>query len=385
MSGLALERARADDLAVAVRSGGHAVAGQSVNDDGLVIDVRPMKMITVDPAARTARVGAGCTWRNSIEAAHAHGLATTGGRVSTTGISGLTLGGGSGWLERRHGLSCDSLIAVEMVTAEGRVLRADEHHHSELLWACKGGGGNFGVVTSLKFVLHPVGPLILVGLLAWSAERGPEIARQYRHMAFDAPAEFASGLVVLSGPPEPFFSARLHGQPIVAIAVVWTGDHASGAEVIQPLRALEPEVDRVGPIPYLQMQSMLDDPPGFRQCWSGDYHDAMPDEAVNVFLAAGSARPSPLTQHLMFPRGGAVSSVAEDATPLSRRKAAWVTHPFATWLSPADDAVNINGYATTGRRSRRTPTAVPTSISSATKGRSGSRPPSASATWTGCA
>ena len=146
--GLALDRARADGLAVAIRSGGHAVAGQSVNDDGLVIDVRPMKAITIDPVARTARVGAGCTWGEFDAAAQVYGLATTGGRVSTTGVSGLTLGGGSGWLEREHGLSCDNLLAVELVTADGRELRADEHTHSELLWACKGGGGNFGVVTA---------------------------------------------------------------------------------------------------------------------------------------------------------------------------------------------------------------------------------------------
>ena len=280
--GLALDRARTDGLAVAIRSGGHAVAGQSVNDDGLVIDVRPMKTIAIDPVARTARVGAGCTWAEFDGAAQAHGLATTGGRVSTTGVSGLTLGGGSGWLERQHGLSCDNLLAVELVTADGRELRADERQHSELLWACKGGGGNFGVVTALEFALHPVGPMVFGGLLAWPADRGQAIARPYRDMAFDAPAELASGLVVLSGPPEPFIPAHLQGQPIVAIAVVWTGDQPTGADVVQPLRDLKPEVDLVDQIPYTQMQSMLDDPPGLRQYWSGDYHDAMPDEAVDI-------------------------------------------------------------------------------------------------------
>ena len=154
----ALERARADGLPVAVRSGGHAVAGQSTNDDGLVIDVRPMKGIEIDPAARRARVGGGCTWGEFDAAAQVHGLATTGGRVSTTGVAGLTLGGGSGWLERQHGLACDNLLAVELVTADGREVRADETQNQELLWASKGGGGNFGVVTALEFRLHPVGP-----------------------------------------------------------------------------------------------------------------------------------------------------------------------------------------------------------------------------------
>ena len=189
----ALDRARADGLAVAVRSGGHAVAGQSSNDDGLVIDVRPMKSIDIDPVARTARVGGGCTWGEFDAAAQAHGLATTGGRVSTTGVSGLTLGGGSGWLERQHGLSCDNLIAVELVTADGRELRADDRQHPELLWACKGGGGNFGVVTALEFSLHPVGPMILGGLLAWPADRGPEVARRYRDMAADAHRSWGRG------------------------------------------------------------------------------------------------------------------------------------------------------------------------------------------------
>ncbi len=337
----ALDRARADGLAVAVRSGGHAVAGQSSNDDGLVIDVRPMKLLEIDPVARTARVGGGCTWGEFDAAAQVHGLATTGGRVSTTGVSGLTLGGGSGWLERKHGLSCDNLLAVELVAADGRELRADDEQHPDLLWACKGGGGNFGVVTAMEFKLHPVGPQILGGLLAWPADRGPEVARGYRDMAFDAPVEFGSGLVVLSGPPEEFVPAHLQGQPIVAIAVLWTGEEAAGTEVVHALRDLGPEIDLVGPMPYTQMQSMLDDPPGFRQYWSADYHDAMPDDALDIFLAAGAARPSPITQHLMLPWGGVIGAIADDATPLTQRSAAWVTHPFGTWEHAADDTANI--------------------------------------------
>ena len=219
----ALNRARADGLDVAVRSGGHAVAGQSSNDDGLVIDVRAMKSIDIDPVARTARVGGGCTWAEFDAAAQVHGLATTGGRVSTTGVSGLTLGGGSGWLERKHGLSCDNVTAVELVTADGRELRADDRQHPDLLWACKGGGGNFGVVTTFDFTLHPVGPIIVGGLLAWPADQGPEVARGYRDMANDAPPELGSGLVVLTGPPEDFVPPHLQGQPIVAVAVTWNG------------------------------------------------------------------------------------------------------------------------------------------------------------------
>jgi FAD/FMN-containing dehydrogenase len=337
----ALDRAHAEQLPVAVRSGGHSVAGQSTNDDGLVIDVRPMRGIEIDPAERRARVGGGCTWGDFDAAAQLHGLATTGGRVSTTGVTGLTLGGGSGWLERQHGLACDNLLAVELVTADGREVRADETQNQDLLWASKGGGGNFGVVTALEFRLHPVGPEILGGLLAWPAEAAPEVARAYRDWADPAPDELGSGLVVLTGPPEEFIPAHLQGQPIIAVAVMWNGDAQTGADLVQVMRDLGPEVDLVGPMPYVQLQSMIDDPPGFRQYWSADYHDAMPDEALDVFLDAGARRASPLTQHLLLPWGGALARIPEDATPLAQRGARWVTHPFATWADAADDAANI--------------------------------------------
>lgn len=300
-----------------------------------------MKMIEIDPTARVARVGAGCTWADFDAAAQAHGLATTGGRVSTTGVAGLTLGGGSGWLERKHGLACDNLLAVELVTADGREIRADSTQNQELLWACKGGGGNFGVVTVLEFVLHPVGPKILGGLMAWPAASAPEVARAYRDWADGAPEELGSGLVMLSGPPEDFMPAHLQNEPIVAIAIAWTGDDATGADFVQVMRDLKPDLDLVGPMPYTQLQSMLDDPPGLRQYWSADYHDSFPDEALDLYLAAGARRPSPITQHLLLPWGGALSRVPEDATPMAQRGARWVTHPFATWQDPADDEANI--------------------------------------------
>lgn len=339
--GEALERARHDLLPVAVRSGGHSVAGASSNDDGLVIDVRPMSSVEIDVTRRRARVGAGCTWAAFDAAAQEFGLATTGGRVSTTGVSGLTLGGGSGWLERQHGLSCDNLLAVELVTADGRVLRADDTQHQDLLWASKGGGGNFGVVTALEFQLHPIGPTIIGGLMAWPADRGVEVSRAFRDWADDAPEELGTGLVMLTGPPEDFIPKHLHGQPLIAIALCWTGDEARGADVVQVMRDLDPDVDLVGPMPYAELQSMLDDPPGFRQYWSADYHDSFPDDALDVFLEAGARRASPLTQHLLLPWGGALARVDDDATPLGQRSARWVSHPFATWEDPADDAANI--------------------------------------------
>ncbi len=337
----ALDRAAEHRLAVAVRSGGHAVAGQSTNDDGLVIDVREMKDIEVDPAARRARVGAGCTWGEFDAVAQEHGLATTGGRVSTTGVAGLTLGGGSGWLERQHGLACDNLVAVELVTADGRRIRADETQHQELLWASKGGGGNFGVVTALEFRLHEVGPIILGGLLAWPADAAPEVARAYRDWADQAPDRLGSALVILTGPPEEFIPQHLQGQPMVAIAVMWNGEESVGTSLVQPMRDLGPDLDLVGPMPYTQLQSMIDDPPGLRQYWSADYHDAFPDAALDVFLAAGTSRPSPLTQHLLLPWGGELARIPEDSTPLTQRGARWVSHPFATWEAAVDDEANI--------------------------------------------
>ena len=289
----ALDRAREDGLEVAIRSGGHSVAGQSTNDDGLVIDVRDMKSIDIDAAARRARVGGGCTWAEFDAAAQQHGLADHGGRVSTTGVTGLTLGGGSGWLERKHGLACDNLLAVELVTADGREIRADDTQHQDLLWASKGGGGNFGVVTALEFALHPVGPTILGGLLAWPGDAADEVARAYRDWADDAPDELGSGLVMLSGPPEEFVPAHLQNQPMVAIAVLWSGDDADGTALVAGHAGPQAGPGPGRPMPYVQLQSMIDDPPGMRQYWSADYHDSFPDEALDVFLAAGNRRASP--------------------------------------------------------------------------------------------
>ncbi|GAA2150257.1 FAD-binding oxidoreductase [Nocardioides koreensis] len=337
----ALDRARREGLEVAIRSGGHSVAGQSTNDNGLVIDLRAMKGVEIDPQRRRARVAGGCTWAEFDAAAQRHGLATTGGRVSTTGVAGLTLGGGSGWLERKHGLACDNLVAVEMVTADGRELRADDSQHQDLLWASKGGGGNFGVVTALEFALHPVGPTILGGLMAWPGDAAAQISRAYRDWADVAPDELGSGLVLLSGPPEEFIPPHLQNQPMVAIAVMWSGDIAEGTDFLQPLRFFEPDLDVVGPMPYAELQSMIDDPPGLRQYWSADYHDTFPDEALELYLEAGANRASPITQHLLLPWGGVLSDIDEDSTPLAQRHARWVTHPFATWEDAADDAANI--------------------------------------------
>jgi FAD/FMN-containing dehydrogenase len=337
----ALELAERERYEVAVRAGGHSVAGMSMIDDGLVIDVRPMKTIEVDPDGRRVRVGAGVNWGEFDRATQAHGLATTGGRVSTTGVAGLTLGGGSGWLERLHGLTCDSLLSVDLVTADGRQVTASEDQHPELFWALHGAGGNFGVATSFEFRLFPVGPIVTAGLLAWPGDAGAEVARRFRDLAFDAPDALGSALVFLTGPPEEFIPVHLQGTTLVAVAIMWAGDPDEGAEVIAPFRELQPEVDLVGPMPYADFQCMIDDPPGFHNYWSGDYHDAFPDEALDVFVKSGFERQSPMTQQLLVPWGGAIARMSEDATPLAKRSARWVSHPFAMWEDAADSERNI--------------------------------------------
>ena len=341
---------RRNDLPIAVRSGGHSVAGMSTNEGGIVIDVRPMRAIAIDASARRLRVGTGATWGDVDRATMPHGLATTGGRVSTTGVAGFTLGGGSGWLERAHGLACDNLLSVDLVTADGQQVTASASENAELFWALRGGGGNFGVATSFEFELHPLGPTVLAGLMAWAGDAASDVARVYRDLAYTAPDELGSGLVMLSGPPEEFVPVHLHGRTIVAVALLWAGpDIADGESVIAPLRALQPEVDLVGPMPYADFQCMLDDPPGLRNYWTADYHDSFPDDALDVFVKYGADRPSPQTQQILLPWGGAVARVADGDTPMANRDVQWLTHPFAVWESPDDD----DGAITWARNFRR--------------------------------
>lgn len=337
----ALELARRDDLAVAVRAGGHSVGGMSVNDGGMVIDVRPMKQITVDPLTQTVTAGAGVTWGEFDAATQEHGLATTGGRVSSTGITGFTLGGGSGWAERKFGLACDNLISVDLVTADGQQLTASQYEHPDLFWALHGGGGNFGVATALEYQLHPLGPTVLAGLLIWPAEAGREVAQAYRDLAADAPSELGSGLVFLSGPPEDFVPGYLQGKTVAGMALLWAGDPGEGQDAIKPFLDLQPAVNLTGPMPYAAFQQMIDDPPGLRNYWSADYHDEFDDDALDIFVRSGNERRSPLSQLILLPWGGAVAERDDSDTPMANRSVRWITHPFAVWEGPADDDANI--------------------------------------------
>ncbi|MGH8932019.1 MAG: FAD-binding oxidoreductase [Egibacteraceae bacterium] len=278
----ALRFGREHGLDIAVRAGGHSVAGMSLCDDGLVIDVRPISAIEVDPQRRTVRVGAGCTWYELDRATQAHGLATTGGRVSSTGVAGLTLGGGSGWLERQHGLSCDNLISVELVTADGALITASKDEHPDLFWALHGGGGNFGVVTTMEFQLHPVGPEVLAGLLLYPAEQGRDLMRLARDVMEEAPDEFGPGLAYFTAPVDDELPAHIHGTLVSAFLFCYTGAPEEGARLIEPFRALGPEADLVGRVPYAEFQCSIDDPPGYRNWWTAEYLRVVSDEAIDA-------------------------------------------------------------------------------------------------------
>jgi FAD/FMN-containing dehydrogenase len=335
----AVHLGRETGLPTAVRAGGHSVAGMSTVDDGLVVDVRNMNEIEVKPAERMVRCGAGTTWAELDRATQEHGLATTGGRVSTTGVAGFTLGGGSGWLERKYGLACDNLVAVELVTAAGERVRASESENPDLFWALHGGGGNFGVATAFELRLHPVGPTVMAGLMLWPGERGREVAQAMRETMEGAPDELALAVLYLTGPPEEFVPPELQGQLCCGAAVFWAGENPDDGEpYARRLRELEPAVDLVGPMPYADFQCMIDDPPGLRNYWTADYLDELSDGAIDVFVSHSKRMPVPSAcQSIMFPWGGQIARVSSADTPMAQRDAMWVSHPFVLWESADDD------------------------------------------------
>ena len=334
----ALAFGREHSLEVSVRAGGHAVTGACLNDDGLVLDVRGMDDIDVDRDLRTVRVGGGCTWGQVDRATQKHGLATTGGRVSTTGVAGLTMGGGSGWLERKHGLACDNLIAADLVTAGGELVRADAHENPDLLWALKGGGGNFGVVTAMEFSLHPVGPEVMAGLVIHPAERAHEAIAQFRHVMHGAPEELGLGVLLFTAPAEPEIPAELHGRPAVAIGGMYDGPVKEGEEALREIRAFgPPAADLFGAVGYADFQCSLDDPPGYRNWWTAENLTDLTDDAIAEIVRCAEQLPLGPAQILIAPWGGAVARVGSDESPMAGRDAGFVFHPLLLWEDPADD------------------------------------------------
>jgi FAD/FMN-containing dehydrogenase len=330
------------DMPFAVRAGGHSLAGFSAIDDGLVIDLRCLRTIDIDLETRRVRAGAGLQWAELDAATQAHGLAVTGGRISDTGVAGLTLGSGSGWLERRHGLTADSLVGATVVTATGDVVHAGEHEHPDLFWGLRGGGGNFGIVTEFEFQLHEVGPTVLAGPLLFEYGRGAEVLRAYREI-MDAAHDDLGGCAVLHlAPPAPFVPADLVGRPVVNLMVAAFGDLARAEELVAPLRELGPIVDAVAPMPYTQLQQLIDDgsPAGLQGKFEAAFMDSLSDAAIDSLLGAGERIPSPFTEVLIQPLGGAYARVPAEATALAHRDAGWIYHALAQWEEAADDPVN---------------------------------------------
>jgi FAD/FMN-containing dehydrogenase len=341
----AVDFARANAMEVSVRGGGHSAQGYGTNDDGLVIDLSPMKGIRVDPESRTVRAEAGLTWGEFDRETQAFGLAVTGGRFSTTGIAGLALGSGSGWLERKCGLTGDNLLAADVVTADGRLVKCSPRQNSDLFWGIRGGGGNFGIVTSFVFRLHDVGPLIYGGMLVAAPDRAGETLRFMREYMADAPDDLGGAFAFVSAPPEPFVPPEMHFKPIAGLVLCWTGDHEEGERVVAPIReAMQPLMDMVGPMPYVALQSMLDGgaQPGTNAYLKAEFMNELSDAAIEKMVAHGAARPGPMCQLLVEPMGGAISRVADHETALGRRDVAWCYHALGLWMDPTPEAADAH-------------------------------------------
>ena len=332
---------RTNGLQIAVRGGGHSAQGYGSWDDALVIDTSPIKDVAIDVDARTVRAGAGLTWGEFDAATQEHGLAVTGGRFSTTGIAGLTLGSGSGWLERKCGLTADNLISADVITADGELLTASKDENADLFWGLRGGGGNFGIVTSFTYGLHQIGPIVLGGMMACPPDRGPATLRFLREYMVDAPDDLGLGAAFVSAPPEPFVPPEVQGAPMFGVIVCWTGDHEEGERVLAPLREVaQPLMDMVQPIPYVALQSMLDGggQHGTRAYMKAEFMPELSDEVIEKLAAHGASRPGPLVQLLLEPLGGAIARVPEDETALGRRDVPWCYHALSLWMEPSEEA-----------------------------------------------
>ena len=325
---------REQNLLVSVRGGGHSLPGHSVNDGGIMIDLSPMKRIEMDPQQRTVRAQPGVLWGELDAATHAYGLAVTGGQISHTGIAGLTLGGGLGWLMRKYGLTCDNLLAAEVVIADGQVIQANDDENADLLWGLRGGGGNFGVVTEFTYQLHPVS-FVLGGLLAFPLPLGKQVLQALRAYLPTTPDELTTTSFMLTTPD---------GHKALGVGLCYCGDPAAGEQWVAPLRQMGPVVmDQVGIMPYPALQSMLDQvaTPGHRYYLKSNFVDELHDQAIDVLIDAYMRVPSPLTAVLLVQMGGAVSRADRASTAFYHRDAALSFSAFANWTDPAEDATNI--------------------------------------------
>jgi FAD/FMN-containing dehydrogenase len=334
--------ARESGLAVAVRGGGHSVPGFGTADDAVVVDLSGMQQVTVDPESRTARAQGGATWGVFNEATGAHGLATTGGIISTTGVAGLTLGGGIGYLARGVGLSCDNLISAEVVTADGRTVRASESENDDLFWALRGGGGNFGVVTELEFRLHPVGE-IYGGPMFYELEDAGTVLRFFRDFIKDAPEQFGGFPAWQIAPPLPFIPENRHGDTFLAFVTCWAGPVEDGEKALEPFREIAPiAAEHVGPMPYAALNSAFDGlvPAGLQHYWKANFVKELTDNAIEAHLQHGPNVPVVNSTVHIYPINGAVNRVAPDATAFAYRDATFATVIAGMWPDPNQNDAN---------------------------------------------
>jgi hypothetical protein len=382
--------ARDHGLLVSIKGGGHNIAGTSMAEDGLVLDMSGMHEVTVDPDARLAQVGPGCRLGEVDQATQAHGLATVLGFVSETGVAGLTLGGGWGYLARRFGWTVDNLAEVEVVTADGRIRTANRDQHPELFWALRGGGGNFGVVTRFSFRLHPVGPTITGGLIVWSAERADEVLATYRELTESAPRELTAATIVRLAPPAPFLPQVWHGKPIVGIQVCHSG--ANPAADLAPVRALgNPIVDLVGPKPYAALQSILNvmEPKWLHRYWKTWFLPGLSSEFLDAFRDGALKVTSPLSQSVLFHLAGALNDREGDDGAVGNRDAATsagspppghpAPPPIRMWPGPGTGGSGPNrsppaGTTSTSCWPRTTPAGPPPPTATTTSASNRSRP-----------
>lgn len=339
--------ARRRDLAIAVRGGGHSHAGHSTCAGGMVIDLGGMTRVEVDPGRQLAVVSPGATWTELTAAAQQHGLAPVGGHVPSVGVTGLTLGGGIGWLSRAHGLACDNLIEAELVTAAGTIEHASAEENPELLWGLRGGGGNFGIVTELVVRLHPIGQL-LSGMLLYPGERAIEVLRLARDVQDAAGAAANVAACLLTAPPEPFVPESMRGLPAVLLAACYVGPVEEGNRALAPLREqVQPAVDMMQPMPFGQLQHLFDAtvPPSLPLIMKSELLGALDDGAFDALVEHAAAAPSPVSNVMLIPLGGAAGEVAPDATAFWNRHARYNLEIGAAMNSPDEDPAPYEAWA----------------------------------------
>lgn len=332
----ALDFAQRTDLQIAVRGGSHSYPGHSSVDGGLVIDLRRMNKVTVDPERRRVTVQGGAVWADVDPVCQEHGLAVTGGHVTHTGVGGLTLGGGLGHLMRKYGLSSDNLLSAQIVTVDGRVLRAAPDENEDLFWGIRGGGGNFGIATEFEFQLHPLGTTVWGGFLIYTPDKGRALMRAYRDVTTDMPDDVNTIFIYLHCPPLPFIPEQLHFQPVYLVVVIAT-DQAAGEKAVAPLAAVGPDAQMIDTLPYLMVQSLFDEPnkPGTKLYLKSDYFDGYSDEVIDIFERRVAEMPPGFSALINLQLGGALGRVPEGATAFGGRKAGFLCMPTGVW---EDDA-----------------------------------------------